>query len=110
MYFNIHVQHWKLLLALPLYYTYVTNGIFHKFLIFMGHVVQYMGKFNVRTMFSTIFIIQGGSNMTGTDCLQFTHKKSRSYLNHLVLMKYTILLGSKNSLSKRQINTIKIKF
>jgi len=22
--------------------------------------------------------------MTGTDCLQFTHKKSRSYLNHLV--------------------------
>ena len=28
--------------------------------------------------------IQGGSNMTGTDCLQFTHKKSRSYLNHLV--------------------------
>ena len=28
--------------------------------------------------------VQGGSNMTGTDCLQFTHKKSRSYLNHLV--------------------------
>ena len=27
---------------------------------------------------------QGGSNMTGTDCLQFTHKTSRSYLNHLV--------------------------
>ena len=23
--------------------------------------------------------------MTGTDCLQFTHKMSRSYLNHLVL-------------------------
>ena len=22
--------------------------------------------------------------MTGTDCLQFTHKKPRSYLNHLV--------------------------
>ena len=28
--------------------------------------------------------IQGGSNMTGTDCLEFTHKKSRSYLNHVV--------------------------
>jgi len=29
-------------------------------------------------------VIQGGSNMTGTDCLQFTHKKSRSYMNLLV--------------------------
>jgi hypothetical protein len=38
---------------------------------------------DVRTMFSTVFII---------------------------FMMYTILLGSKNSLSKRQINTIKIKF
>ena len=28
--------------------------------------------------------VQGGSNMTGTDCLQFTYKKSRSYLKHLV--------------------------
>jgi hypothetical protein len=29
-------------------------------------------------------IIQGGSNMTGTNCDLFTHKSSRSYLNHLV--------------------------
>jgi hypothetical protein len=29
--------------------------------------------------------IQGGSNMTGTNCDLFTHKQSRSYLNHLVL-------------------------
>jgi hypothetical protein len=28
--------------------------------------------------------IQGGSNMTGTNCDLFTHKYSRSYLNHLV--------------------------
>jgi hypothetical protein len=27
---------------------------------------------------------QGGSNMTGTNCDLFTHKSSRSYLNHLV--------------------------
>jgi len=27
---------------------------------------------------------QGGSNMTGTDVARFTHKQSRSYLNHLV--------------------------
>jgi hypothetical protein len=27
--------------------------------------------------------IQGGSNMTGTNCDLFTHKSSRSYLNHL---------------------------
>jgi hypothetical protein len=29
--------------------------------------------------------MQGGSNMTGTNCDLFTHKSSRSYLNHLVL-------------------------
>jgi hypothetical protein len=29
--------------------------------------------------------IQGGSNITGTNCDLFTHKSSRSYLNHLVI-------------------------
>jgi hypothetical protein len=29
-------------------------------------------------------LIQGGSNMTGTNCDLFTHNQSRSYLNHLV--------------------------
>jgi hypothetical protein len=29
--------------------------------------------------------LQGGSNMTGTNCDLFTHKSSRSYLNHLVI-------------------------
>jgi hypothetical protein len=29
--------------------------------------------------------LQGGSNMTGTNCDLFTHSQSRSYLNHLVL-------------------------
>jgi hypothetical protein len=28
--------------------------------------------------------IQGGSNMTGINCDLFTHRQSRSYLNHLV--------------------------
>ena len=28
--------------------------------------------------------IQGGSNITGTNCELFTHNQSRSYLNHLV--------------------------
>jgi hypothetical protein len=28
--------------------------------------------------------VQGGSNMTGTNCDLFTHKEFRSYLNHLV--------------------------
>ena len=36
--------------------------------------------------------IQGGSNMTGTNCDLFTHKSSRSYLNHLVY--FTILIQS----------------
>jgi hypothetical protein len=30
--------------------------------------------------------VLGGSNMTRTDCGLFTHKQSRSYLNHLVYM------------------------
>jgi hypothetical protein len=29
--------------------------------------------------------VQVGSNMTGTNCDLFTHKSSRSYLNHLVI-------------------------
>jgi hypothetical protein len=33
--------------------------------------------------------IQDGSNMTGTNCDLFTHKSSRSYLNHLVQRCYT---------------------
>jgi hypothetical protein len=41
--------------------------------------------------------IQDGSNMTGTNCDLFTHKSSRSYLNHLVFWRilvacrYTVL-------------------
>jgi hypothetical protein len=38
-------------------------------------------------MFCSCFVvIQGGSNMTGTNCDLFTHKQSRSYLNHLVVV------------------------
>ena len=36
-------------------------------------------------MIHVSFIIQGGSNMSGTNCDLFRHKSSRSYLNHLVL-------------------------
>jgi hypothetical protein len=32
--------------------------------------------------------IQGGLDMTGTNCDLFTHKQSRSYLNHLVYNTY----------------------
>ena len=32
-----------------------------------------------------LYLLQGGSNMTGTNCDLFTHNQSRSYLNHLVL-------------------------
>jgi hypothetical protein len=34
----------------------------------------------------TAMFVQGGSNMTGTNCDLFTHNQSRSYLNHLVLL------------------------
>jgi hypothetical protein len=33
-----------------------------------------------------LVFVQGGSNMTGTNCDLFTHKQSRSYLNHLALV------------------------
>jgi hypothetical protein len=36
--------------------------------------------------------VQGGSNMTGTNCDLFTHKYSQSYLNHLV--HKTAILGT----------------
>jgi hypothetical protein len=32
--------------------------------------------------------MQGGSNMTGTNCDLFTHNQSRSYLNHLVYTQH----------------------
>jgi hypothetical protein len=37
--------------------------------------------------------IQGGSNMTGRNCDLFTHKSSRSYLNHLVHCTRTYIRG-----------------
>jgi hypothetical protein len=37
-------------------------------------------------------IVQGGSNMTGTNCDLFTHKQSRSYLNHLVHMDTSFII------------------
>jgi hypothetical protein len=37
--------------------------------------------------------VQGGSNMTGTNCGLFTHKSSLSYLNHLVLNLRVLLYG-----------------
>jgi hypothetical protein len=36
------------------------------------------------TRLNITLYVQGGSNMTGTNCDLFTHKSSRSYLNHLV--------------------------
>jgi hypothetical protein len=51
--------------------------------------VSYMHYYTI-TLFGLIYSvvdydnIQGGSNMTGINCDLFTHKQSRSYLNHLV--------------------------
>ena len=46
-------------------------------------------------------VLQGGSNMTGTNCNLFTHNQSQSYFNHLV--KGWRL--KKNSLRKRPWRT-----
>jgi hypothetical protein len=42
-------------------------------------------EFIVRVKVDIVGNIQGGPNMTGTNCDLFTYKSSRSYLNHLVL-------------------------
>jgi hypothetical protein len=43
--------------------------------------------------------VQGGSNMTGTNCDLFTHKSSRSYLNHLVLFQHLTRGTERNDVS-----------
>ena len=50
--------------------------------------------------------IQGGSNMTGTNCDLFTHKSSLSYLNYLVLIKQTSILRRLYSLCSVALYTI----
>jgi hypothetical protein len=47
--------------------------------------------------------VRGGSNMTGTNCDLFTHNKSRSYLNHLVLGRS---LGAFAKLRRATINFV----
>ena len=42
-------------------------------------------QYNKYFALSPIKQIQGGSNMTGTNCDLFTYNQSRSYLNHLVI-------------------------
>jgi hypothetical protein len=55
-------------------------------------------------------LIQGGSNMTGTNCVLFTHNQSRSYLNHLVYgnrLKLLKVIFIHNGLSKNS-NTVQL--
>jgi hypothetical protein len=56
-----------------------------------GHVTPYIQR-NVPcfTLKQTLSNVQGGSNMTGTNCDLFTHNQSRSYLNHLVHTQHTL--------------------
>jgi hypothetical protein len=57
------------------------STVYYKFLL----LAKKFSKTNPRNY------LQGGSNMTGTNCDLFTHKSSRSYLNHLV---YWVLYSS----------------
>jgi hypothetical protein len=49
-------------------------------------------------VYATVQNIQGGSNMTGTNCDLFTHNQSRSYLNHLVCKGLLVFACSEISL------------
>jgi hypothetical protein len=57
------------------------------FMLFLMEVFQYIlnksGQGEI-LLDRIEWYIQGGWNMTGTNCDLFTHKSSRSYLNHLV--------------------------
>jgi hypothetical protein len=39
-------------------------------------------------IWNSVRLVQGGSNMTGTNCDLFTHKQSQSCLNHLVFKNH----------------------
>ena len=49
-------------------------------------------------------IVQGGSNMTGTNCDLFTHNQSRSYLNHLVLPSSVVTQYTPSGLSTLRLS------
>jgi hypothetical protein len=49
--------------------------------------------------------IQSGSNMIGTNCDLFTHKSSRSYLNHLVCIYICNFLLSVSGLGSKHFKT-----
>jgi hypothetical protein len=56
-------------------------------------VTNYLsGVYNVSAILYRQCKVQGGSNITGTNCDLFTHKLSRSYLNHLVYVVIIIII------------------
>jgi hypothetical protein len=52
--------------------------------------------------------VQGGSNMTGKNCDLFTHKSSRSYLNHLVYEMARTLKAQQKDKNKTLTKTLSI--
>jgi hypothetical protein len=69
--------------TLPLLYT---SHPPHKHIIFFAFTRQQLCHLRtvLRYTYIACLVIQGGSNMTGTNSDLFTHNQSRSYLNHLV--------------------------
>jgi hypothetical protein len=65
--------------CLTLFSCYLFGDPKFRFYKFIGCVV-YKKVF----ILQYLIILQGGANMTGTNCDLFTHKSSRSYLDHLV--------------------------
>jgi hypothetical protein len=56
-----------------------------------------------------MFKLQGGSNMTRTNCDLFTHKSSRSYLNHLVFLNELLSVCGKFYMLEREV-LYKVKY
>jgi hypothetical protein len=79
-------------------YVFIPPFLAETLKVFCGNVRLHGALFNKqwnRAQFRKVTAcakLQSGSNMTGTNCDLFTHKSSRSYLNHLVHGAFVVFL------------------
>jgi hypothetical protein len=65
----------------------------HSLVVSHDAIFNEIWKNIILTLLWILRYIQGGSNMTWTNCDLITHKSSRSYLNHLVLGEWVLRPG-----------------
>ena len=63
-------------------------GAADAFCIRLRETVRFSAIISLSLFVNIATKLQGGSNMSGTNCDLFTHKSSRSYLNYLVFDRF----------------------